>query len=409
MKKTLIIIGAGLEQTQVYLQAKAMGLHVVGTDRNPQAPAFKEADESLICSTRDAEETVIAVKKYAESHPVHGVMTVANDVPLTVARVAQELGLPGIPPDCAKLAANKISMKQRFNKAEVATPAYQVFSTKLEFLKVYDKRGIPKILKPSDGRGSRGVLFLDGSTDPDWAWDESYSHSENGELMLEDYAPGPQLSVEGLMLNDKYHAVAFADRNYSNMSTTKPFIIEDGGIIPTNVPEAELKAVNSLIERAAHSMNIHWGPVKADIVLTTKGPQIIELAARLSGNYLATHHIPMAYGVNIVDSMIKLALAEEVDQVELVPQWKKYLGVRYFFPEAGIIKQIDGEQIVRNLDYVLYLDIYKKAGELQQRIQYHTTRAGTIICEADTYEEAFLRVEEATEMIKFIVTPPVSK
>lgn len=406
MKKTLVIIGAGLEQTQVYLQAKAMGLHVVGTDQNPQAPAFIEADESLICSTRDAEETVAAVKKYAKSHPIDGVMTVANDVPLTVARVAQELGLPGIPPECATLAANKISMKQRFNQAEVATPAFQVLLTKSEFLKAYDKEeGIPKILKPSDGRGSRGVLFLDGSTDPNWAWDESTSHSENGILMLEDYAPGPQLSVEGLMVNDQYMAVAFADRNYSNMSKTKPFIIEDGGVIPTSVDLNALTAVNSLIEKAAHSMGIHWGPVKADIVLTPTGPQIIELAARLSGNYLATHHIPMAYGVNIVDCMIKLALGETVHADELIPKWKKYLGVRYFFPEAGFIKRIEGVDAVRKLEYVLYLDIFKKVGEVQMKIQNHTTRAGTIICQGDTYEQAYSRVEETTSLIKFIVEP----
>ncbi len=223
--------------------------------------------------------------------------------------------------------------------------------------------------------------------------------------MLEDYAPGPQLSVEGLMLNDMYMAVAFADRNYSNMSKTKPFIIEDGGVIPTSVDLNALTAVNSLIEKAAHSMGIHWGPVKADIVLTPTGPQIIELAARLSGNYLATHHIPMAYGVNIVDCMIKLALGETVHADELIPKWKKYLGVRYFFPEVGVIKRIEGVDAVRKLEYVLYLDIFNKVGEVQMKIQNHTTRAGTIICQGDTYEQAYSRVEETTRLIKFIVEP----
>ena len=401
--KKIVLIGAGREQVQAYRQAKEMGLHVVGTDMDPEAPAFSEADDVLICSTRDVEETLASIKAYAASHPVHGVMTVANDVPYTVARVARELKLPGIPPECALLVANKISMKQKFLAKNVATPAFTICCSKSEFLEHYQPEKGLKILKPSDGRGSRGVLFLDGTTDPNWAWDESYQHSENGILMLEDFLGGPQLSVEGLMIENHYHAIAFADRNYDNMEMTKPYIVEDGGIIPTRFPDEQLLPVQNLIENASRSMGIHWGPVKADIVLTEDGPYIIELAARLSGNYLATHHIPMAYGINIVDAMIRMTLGEPINTEELKPKWKKYLGVRYFFPDEGVIESISGVSTVRKLDYVKYLDIYTKVGATQLPIQNHTTRAGTIICEGSSYKEAFSRVESAVSMITFNV------
>jgi len=404
MNRTLVVIGAGLEQVQLFRQARAMGLIVVGTDMNPKAPGFAEADVRLICSTRNVDQTLVAIKEYAASHPVDGVMTVANDVPLTVSRVAEELGLPGIPPECAILAANKISMKERFQRHGVATPAFHICATEADFVSAYDPAVGPKILKPSDGRGARGVLYLDGSTDAHWAWNESIQHSENGVLILEDFIPGPQLSVEGLMVDDMYHAIAFADRNYDNMAMTKPFIVEDGGIIPTRFPDENLEPVRVLIERAAHSMGINWGPVKADIVITETGPEIIELAARLSGNYLATHHIPMAYGVNIVDAMIRMSLGDPVNPLDLQPKWKKYLGVRYFFPNPGMLQKITGVEKVKELKYLRYLDIYRKPGEVQQPIHNHTTRAGTIICEGESYQEAKKRVENATQMIYFDVT-----
>ena len=90
-----------------------------------------------------------------------------------------------------------------------------------------------------------------------------------------------------------------------------------------------------LIQEGAKSLGISWGTLKADIVIGSDGPQIIELAGRLSGNYLATHHIPMAYGINIVKSLISLSIGEHVKSEELIAKHKKFLGVRYFFPSEG--------------------------------------------------------------------------
>ena len=50
------------------------------------------------------------------------------------------------------------------------------------------------------------------------------------------------------------------------------------------------------MQRAADALNISWGPFKGDIVLENNIPYIIEIAARLSGNYLATHHIQVPTG-----------------------------------------------------------------------------------------------------------------
>ena len=74
-----------------------MGLKVIGTDINPKAPAFKFADYQLIASTRDANSTLMAARKFHNSHRIDGVMTIANDVPYTVSLVASSLGLKGIP------------------------------------------------------------------------------------------------------------------------------------------------------------------------------------------------------------------------------------------------------------------------------------------------------------------------
>src|SRR3989338_1672253 len=109
LTKSLLIIGAGREQVPVYQIAKKMGLFIIGTDIDLQAPAFEFADVRLHCSTRNAQETLETVLEYAKVNSIDGVMTVANDVPFTVALVADNLKLPGISLRSAKLVSNKIS------------------------------------------------------------------------------------------------------------------------------------------------------------------------------------------------------------------------------------------------------------------------------------------------------------
>ena len=403
MSKTLLIIGAGREQITAYQQAKKMGHFVIGTDRNPKAPAFEFADKILLCSTRDPNHTLETVLEYSKERKIEGVMTIANDVPYTVALVASSLNLPGISLQSARYASNKILMKECFIKNKIITPKSEIVGNKDDFLKLVSNKKFPLILKPSDGRGSRGVLYLDDSTDLDWTWDFVFNTSSNKELMLEEYVIGDQLSVEGIFVKKKYYPIAFADRNYTNLPKTKPHIIENGGVIPSKYEGEILNKISSLIENAAKSLNIDFGSVKADIVLSNGEPMIIELAARLSGNYLATHHIPMAYGIDIVSAVINISLGLDVDISTLLPKHKRFFAVRYFFPKSGLIKNIQNLEKVKSEPFVRILDIFHSIGFIQPKIAGHVDRAGTIMCEGRTYSDAIVNAEKSVNEIKFIV------
>ena len=402
--KTLLIIGAGREQIPAYQLAKSKGLTVIGTDMAADAPALAFADHALIASTRDAEESVRVVREFAKIHPIDGVMTIANDVPYTVARIAAELGLPGIPPASAKLFAHKVKMKHAFRAKGVATPDYWPIADRAALTEALTQAEFPLILKPSDGRGARGVLYLEQDTDLDWAYEHARAAGDNGLLILERFIQGPQLSVEGLFVDGKYIGIAYADRNYDNLTQTKPFIIEDGGVIPSQC-DAQLRAeIDALISRAAAALGSDWGSVKADIVVDLDGnPMVIELAGRLSGNYLATHHIPMTYDVDIVGALIDLSLGHRVDAKDLKKNPIRYLGVRYLFPSTGRITDITGVEDLRSKDYVWMLDIFRQPGDIQPTIDNHGARAGVVFCEGASWEQARDRACNAANSIHFKV------
>ncbi len=404
MTKTLLIIGAGREQIAAYEIAKNKGYSVVGTDMDSNAPAFEIADHQLIASTRDVTETLEVVSRFAKNNTIDGVMTIANDVPYTVSRVGEMLSLPCAPSDAVKLLTNKVEMKAAFVSCNVATPKSFVVHSLDMLMSEIDKIGYPAILKPSDGRGARGVLYIEEDQDLSWAYQHAMSFCDNKILILEEFVPGPQLSVEGMFVNGRYEAIAYADRNYSNLINTKPYIVEDGGCIPSHYEGDILEEIRKLIEDGALSLGLSWGTVKADIVLSSDmTPMIIELAGRLSGNYLATHHIPAAYGIDLVGNLIELCMGVEVKQKQLMPQYKRYFGVRYFFPPIGVIREINGLESAKSHQYTSMFEMYLKAGDEQPLIDCHGARGGTVMCQGESYQQATERVENLVKTIEFVL------
>ena len=127
--KTLLIISAGIEAVPGIELAKSMGLQVVISDMNPNAPGFAVADDQLLASTYDVDATVAAARAYHKQvRPLDGVMCIASDVPLTVASVAAVLGLPGIPVESARLATDKLAMKEHFAADGVPIPWFSPVS-----------------------------------------------------------------------------------------------------------------------------------------------------------------------------------------------------------------------------------------------------------------------------------------
>src|SRR6201999_3780732 len=156
--KTLLIISGGIEAADAARRAKEMGHTVVVSDLDAQAPGFALADSCLIADVYGADETTAAAERYSRKiRKIDGVICVAADAPVTAARVAERLRLPGLPVHVAELACDKLAMKKCFQSAGVAIPWFAEVSTPQELQRIAIARGPDLVIKPVDSRGSRGV------------------------------------------------------------------------------------------------------------------------------------------------------------------------------------------------------------------------------------------------------------
>jgi biotin carboxylase len=404
LSRTLLIVSGGSEAVPGIEIAKSMGLHAVVSDMNPDAPGFAVADDQLLASTYDVEATVAAARAYHEQvRSLDGVMCIASDVPLTVASVAAALGLPGIPVESARLATDKLAMKERFAADGVPIPWFRPVSSAEHLRELVAVQGLPLVIKPIDSRGSRGVLRLTPAVDLDWAYEVARGHSPTGRVMLERFLLGPQVSTESLVIEGQACTPGFSDRNYEYLERYAPHIIENGGQLPSHLDAATQQAVRDLVQQAAASMGIRNGVVKGDIVVTDGQPYVIELAARLSGGYFCTHEIPLNTGVDLVGAAIRQALGERVDPEELTPKWNRPVAQRYLFPSPGVVRAIEGADRFADHPDVAYLGIRAKPGDRIGPVDSHPARAGVVITTGETVESAVSMAKNVIDGIQVLV------
>ena len=88
-------------------------------------------------------------------------------------------------------------------------------------------------MKPVDNRGARGVVILRDGVDVNWAYSLALSQSPTNKLILEKYLTGPQVSTESIVVNGQATTIGFSDRNYEFLEKYSPFVIENGGQLPS--------------------------------------------------------------------------------------------------------------------------------------------------------------------------------
>jgi biotin carboxylase len=401
-RKSILIIGAGIEQSYAYQIARKMGLTVIGSDINENAPSLKYADHFILASTRDIPSSINAAKSFNDFLKIDGVMTLANDVPLTVAKVAESLNLPSIRIKSAEISSDKLKMKECFEANAIPTPPFRKIFSYKDLDKLEEVWGYPIVIKPNDGRGARGALRITKEIDTKWAFNHSIENSNNNWLLAEKYIEGMQLSTESMIYESKCYTASISHRNYELINDFSPFIIENGGVLPADLNKEEINLIEQTIIKAAHALGLVNGTIKGDFILTNKGPVVIECALRLSGGYLCTDQIPLARGVDLVEQTIKLALGQKLDPKDLIPQDIHRMGIRYFFPKPGKITRISGFDELDQYDWITKKELFVKVGDIISTPENHTQRAGFVHTIGKSFLEAEQRAIDAVKKVNIV-------
>lgn len=402
--KALLVLGAGSDQLFMIQTAQRMGYVTVAVDANPAAPGLGVADYAQPIDFSDVD----AVIRYCEQLltdgvNLAGVSTMGSDIPHLVAVIAQHFGWPGPDIQTAHWASHKFAMKQRFEQMGIPVPRYALVDSEAAILSLWQQWNCDKlIIKPTDRAGSRGVRVIQQQADVAPALAHARSFSLNGEILLEEFIDGPQISSESIIAGDQAATPGFADRVYEGMECFWPNIMENGGWLPTRQSPSAKAKISALAERAARALGIVQGVAKGDIVVCPRrGPMVIEMAVRLSGGDFSASLVPLSCGINYVQTVIDIALGEQIDLDDLIPKHNLWVANRYFFLPPGTLEAIEGLDWVEAQPFCKKLEFYAGVSAKLPPILSHANRTGVFVLTADSQALLTQQIEQVYSRTRF--------
>lgn len=306
--KKLLFLGGGFLQNFVILRAKQLGYYVYVLDANPNAIGFKIADEYAVINIVDEK----ACLEYAKSHQIDGVLTAATDFSiLSMSRIASELGVPGINYESAKIIKNKAAVRKILfdTHADDTGYSYEIHNIN-DAEKLKDSIVYPVMVKPCDGSGSRGTSRVDNAEDFVEACEFAMDGSITQRAVVEPFVIGREYGVESFVENENIYVLGVMQKDMTN----PPYYAELGHAIPSGLSEEMEIKVKICVRNALIALGVNHGSVNMDIIIGEKGDiHIVDVGARMGGNLIGSHIVPIGIGVDYMGNMIRAAVGDKTD------------------------------------------------------------------------------------------------
>lgn len=387
--KKILIIGAGFLQSFIIKKAKAMGYHTIAIDKKPDSLGFKYADEYKVIDIIDKE----ACLAYAISKNIDGVLTGATDYGvLSSSYIAQEMKLPGLNYKIAEVIKNKYLVRNALfeNKVDDLSQYYEVESFDL-LKEISDEIKFPVMVKPSDGSGSKAAKRVNSIEGLKSACEEAMKSSIIGKALIEDFIEGEEFGVESFVYNGEIYVLGVMEK----YMTPPPNYAELGHAISNRLSIED--RVEEIVKSAIKVLGVNFGAVNMDILVTKNNQiSIIDVGARMGGNLIGSHIIPLGTDIDYIGVLIRAAVG---DLVKFQTTKKRAIvATRILALKSGKVKELPNFKKIQEEFKVEIYHHLKKGTEIRE-YQNNLDGLGYIVSKSDDIELAIKQADMVREII----------
>ena len=394
-KKRLLVLAAGILQVPVIKRAREMGVYVIAADGDPNACGLKYADKPIVANITSEEDML----RVAREEKIDGVIHPCSEVSMNVmGRINDELHLSGISKEQAVRATNKHLMREAFEAYGAPSPKSRCF-TDLEVAWgafCTDFTGAC-ILKPSRNSGSRGIAKISSNIKMDEfarLFEISKNESRDRQVMLEQFIEGPEFSIEIIVWNGKVNVLTITDKK----TTEAPHFVELGHNQPSCFSSKTVEKIKAAAVAGVKALGVNNCACHAEVKVQDGDPYIMEIGARMGGDFISTVLTPLSTGVDMIAAAVNCALGIEPD---LTPKAEPQgVCIRYFCPKPGVLKNISNIEVLDN-SRVYEWEIYHKVGDIIPEVTSSLCRSGHVIVTDETPQKAIDLADRMIEEVKF--------
>lgn len=365
-------------------------ISIVSSSDNPRTYGYEGIFHDLIVADiRDEESLYQAIIKSPYALELDALIPATDYASHLTAKVAERLGLRGVPYQAALRARNKDLARVAYVDHHVPSAKFKKVRTYEEASEAAEEIGFPVVLKPTNCASSQNVFFINDQDHLKEAigiiqdFKVSYlDFAVREDYLIEEYLDGPEFSVE-LFVRDG--EVIFSTVT-EKLTSPLPYFVEISHTLPTpSHIEHEREIIDTAIQALA-AIGITDGPSHVEVKLTSQGPRIIEVNGRPGGDNISSDLLIQAFGVDIFEATVNYYLDNPID---IVKKRDRAASIAYLtVDEDGVLEKIEGIEEIEQHPQVIRSHFSVSTGDPITLAKSSDDRLGYIITIGDTPQEA---------------------
>lgn len=325
--------------------------HYQSALRTEQHPVLRHADLVLVTETNSASSLIEFLTPYS----FDGVITVCDYYIEAVQEVAKAFGLPCPFPKDVKKVRQKHLMRLALDQAGLANPNYRLSTQWEEVEKAADEINYPLVMKPVDLASSAFVSFIQNVEELQRAYQELEAFPLNFRdqerdctYLLEEFMVGKEVSVESVSYQGTTTILGITDKSI----TGTPFFIENGHMFPAELSDEVQTSVMQLVLDALKAVGFDHGIAHTEVMITDKGPRIVEINPRTAGNYIV-ELIQRVTDIDLLQVFIDLSLGHKPIMTTKDCGITSAAIMFLVPPQGGTVTQVEGLETLESDEHIV--------------------------------------------------------
>jgi len=389
--RLLLLLPTATYRTAAFVEAaRRLGVELTVASERPST--FQDANPGglVTLDLSDPDRAAAQARAFGREHPLQGVVGVDDDTAVVAAAIADRLGLRGNAVVAARAARDKHEQRTLLAAAGVPVPRFTLYRVDDDARQLAAGVSYPCVLKPLRLAASRGVIradtpeafvaafervrrileragceMRDASVSTDLA--SRIPHPASRSILVEEFVPGPEVALEGLLVAGQLQVLALFDKPDP---LDGPYFEETIYVTPSRLPADAQRAVAACAERAAAALGLREGPVHAELRVNSRGPWLIELAARPIGGRcsgalrfeIRERGKGKGEMLSLEEIVIRHALGMELPVLERERQASGVMMIPV--PGAGVLREVRGVDAARAVPLVEEVAIVAHPGQV---------------------------------------------
>jgi len=352
--------------------------------------------------------SVQTIVEYAQERPIAAILSVDDAASELAALASEALGLAHNSPKAAEAARDKLLMRSLMSKGGAPCPVFRPFSLSADPAWVATQVTYPCVVKPLRLSGSRGVIRANNPDELVAAYNRtmrlllSEGYSKHDSLLVEDFIPGFEVALEGILTRGQLKVLALFDKPDP---LNGPFFEETIYVTPSRLPVEVQEEIARCVTLAAASLELREGPVHAELRVNEQGPWMLEIAGRSIGGLCSTI-LEFGAGMCLEELILRQAIGDEITSIEREGHAAGVMMIP--IPTAGMLKAVYGVEDALAVPLITGVEITAKLHHPLVPLPEGASYPGFIFARGSSPAEVEEAIRRAHALLRFDIRREIS-